>query len=189
MTATATRSKKTKSKKPKWSVISFKKIEEWRTKLDLPKSGMAEALGVTNSTYHNWQRGTTVPHASQQEEILQRINALEKSAGKSGASSSGSSQGSSKGKRGKKGGGGRQGGGRSGSGGKSKPAPTSGKFSRKSMKQTSRQDTVPPGTRPGMDSVPREDVATITAAWIQSQKKGVTQAAVLKFVTALREVM
>jgi len=71
------RRKAKSSKKPVWSVLSFKELEDWRERLGLSKSVMAEAIGVTNSTYHNWKRGVTVPHASQQEDILQRIKALE----------------------------------------------------------------------------------------------------------------
>jgi DNA-binding transcriptional regulator YiaG len=72
----ATRSKKA-TKKPSWTVVTFKQIEEWRERLGLSKSAMAEALSVTNSTYHNWRRGTTVPHANQQHEILSRLQVLE----------------------------------------------------------------------------------------------------------------
>jgi len=83
-TATKQRStrKKTNKKKPKWTVISFKEIEAWRIKLGLSKAHMAEALNVTNSTFHNWRRGTTVPREEQQEDILKRIRALETGSGK-----------------------------------------------------------------------------------------------------------
>jgi len=67
---------KADTKKPDWSVITFEQIEEWRGNLGLSKSAMAEALQVTNSTYHNWRRGTTVPHPNQQNDILARLQAL-----------------------------------------------------------------------------------------------------------------
>lgn len=64
-------SKKASSKKqPKWSVVTYKQIEARRADLGIPKSAMAKLLGVTNSTYHNWRRGTTVPHEAQQQAIL-----------------------------------------------------------------------------------------------------------------------
>lgn len=68
-------SKKASSKKqPKWSVVTYKQIEARRSELGLPKSAMAKLLGVTNSTYHNWRRGTTVPHEAQQQAILEAMH-------------------------------------------------------------------------------------------------------------------
>ena len=68
--AAVAKSKRGKAtKKPKWSVVTYKKIEARRLELGYSKAGMALALGVTNSTYHNWRRGTTVPHPTQQEQI------------------------------------------------------------------------------------------------------------------------
>ena len=67
--------KKTSSKKqPKWTVVTYKQIEARRQELGLPKSAMAKLLGVTNSTYHNWRRGTTVPHEAQQQAILEAMH-------------------------------------------------------------------------------------------------------------------
>jgi len=64
-----TRSKASDTKKPKWSVMTYKQIEARRVELGYSKSAIAELLSITNSTYHNWRRGTTVPHANQQETI------------------------------------------------------------------------------------------------------------------------
>ena len=74
-------STKTQAKKPKWSVINFKKIESVRNQLGFSKSAMAEAMGVTNSTYHNWRRGSTIPHLAQQEQIVATIARLQASEG------------------------------------------------------------------------------------------------------------
>jgi DNA-binding transcriptional regulator YiaG len=162
---TKAKTKGKSKKKPEWVAITFERIEKWREKLGLSKQGMAEALCVTNSTYHNWRRGTTVPHANQQEEILQRISVLEKSGGSTPRSTSGRKKADPKG-------------GRKGKGGKA-PA-TSGS-----------QDvyTATPGTPSGSGKVLRGDVATITAAWIQSQKKAVSAGSVMKFVTELQSVL
>jgi DNA-binding transcriptional regulator YiaG len=62
--------KRTTKKKPKWSLVTLKQIESRRGALSLSKLAMASLVGVTNSTYHNWCRGTTVPHEAQQEKIV-----------------------------------------------------------------------------------------------------------------------
>lgn len=72
--------RKTTTKKPKWTVVSYKKIEAKRAEFGFSKSAMAEILGVTNSTYHNWRRGTTVPHPNQQDAIKVAIDNLSASA-------------------------------------------------------------------------------------------------------------
>ena len=71
---TKTRPKKTK--KPKWSILTYARIERRRATLGLSKTAMADALGVTNSTYHNWRRGTTVPHPNKQKVLKARMDAL-----------------------------------------------------------------------------------------------------------------
>jgi len=186
-TATATRKKKKKkttskrgkSKKPKWTLVTFKQIEQWRVKLGLSKSGMAEALGVTNSTFHNWQRGTTVPHPNQQTELLTRLNALESNASGGSTSSGGTGKSASKGK-----GTGRRGGSTTGRGG-------SGKGGRgSSSNRSSHLGVATPGTQSSPSDVPREDIAAITVAYIQSQgKKAIGADAVIGFVQQLREVL
>lgn len=91
-TKTKTDKKKTSAKKPSWDVVTFRQIEARRVELNHSKASIAEALGVTNSTFHNWQRGTTVPHVNQQEQIKAALDALtprDKAAAQSGASKSG----------------------------------------------------------------------------------------------------
>jgi DNA-binding XRE family transcriptional regulator len=64
------------TKKPKWTIVTFKQIETARASLGLSKAAMAQALGVTNSTFHNWQRDATVPHPAQQESIKASLASL-----------------------------------------------------------------------------------------------------------------
>ncbi len=79
---TKKKASKAQNKKPKWTLTSYKQIEKAREQLGLSKSSMAEALEVTNSTYHNWRRGTTVPHPNQQEQIAARLRVLDSPTGK-----------------------------------------------------------------------------------------------------------
>lgn len=65
----AKRLTRTPTKKVTWKATSYTKIEKVRSKLGITKTAIAEALGVSNGTYHNWKRGTTVPHLTQQEAI------------------------------------------------------------------------------------------------------------------------
>jgi DNA-binding XRE family transcriptional regulator len=65
-----------KTKKPKWSTLTYTRIESRRKKLGISKAAMAAALGVTNSTYHNWRRGTTVPHPNQQALLKTKMEAI-----------------------------------------------------------------------------------------------------------------
>ena len=67
---------KRKSKKPKWSILTYAKIERRRKELGFSKARMATSLGVTNSTYHNWRRGTTIPHPNQQGLLLAKMQRL-----------------------------------------------------------------------------------------------------------------
>jgi len=74
----ATAKKSTKStKQPKWSLTTFNKIEKARSSLGLSKVAMSKMLGVTNSTYHNWKKGTAVPHETAQQEIVDAIASAE----------------------------------------------------------------------------------------------------------------
>ena len=47
-----------------WSTVTYEELDAWRAERGISKKRMAEHLGVTNSTYHNWARGTAVatPH-------------------------------------------------------------------------------------------------------------------------------
>ncbi|MCA8923387.1 MAG: helix-turn-helix transcriptional regulator [Planctomycetes bacterium] len=55
-------------------MITFAQIEQWRTERKLPKRRMAEVLGVTNSTYHNWARGKAVPTVNAQRKLLAALS-------------------------------------------------------------------------------------------------------------------
>ena len=61
--------KKKKSKRPAWSVIQFTDIERWREKADMPNATLARALGVTTSTWYNWQNGRSIPPVGTQEKV------------------------------------------------------------------------------------------------------------------------
>ena len=193
MTATKTRPSSTtkkvaksvdKTKKPSWGVVSFKKIEEWRTKLGLSKSGMAEALGVTNSTFHNWRRGTTVPHSNQQDDIALRLDALERNAGVAplalitGGLHDAKTSNAANPKPAKS------------KSAKSKPVKTAAaKTAGRPSKSSCHQGIATPGTLPSQAKVHRNDIATITAAWITSQQKAVSAGSVMEFVQSLQAVM
>lgn len=44
-------------KKPEWTGVTFGDLDAWRAKHSIPKKRLAHFLGVTNSTWHNWQGG------------------------------------------------------------------------------------------------------------------------------------
>ena len=191
MTATKTRPSSTtkkkaaksasKTKKPSWGVVTFKKIEEWRTKLGISKSGMAEALGVTNSTFHNWRRGTTVPHPNQQDDIATRLDALERNAGSPLPAPK------TKGTRATKGTGSKK--------ATKKAAKKTGervaakKKAGRPLNSSSHQGAVSPVSLAGQPKVQRDDIATITAAWLANQRKAVSAGSVVGFVQSLQAVM
>lgn len=181
------------AKKPTWSLITFKQIEEWRQKLGLSKSGMAEALQVTNSTYHNWRRGTTVPHSNQQEDILQRIQALKSSSAEDEAVMPvevAENEADS----------------RPADAEPTASTPTNGtgrpsvsdspdsngsgaKRNDSAGSESTHQGRVPPCNHPSTPNVPRKDIAAITVAYIQSQEGPISAGSVYEFVKGLREVL
>ncbi|RMG09753.1 MAG: XRE family transcriptional regulator [Planctomycetota bacterium] len=62
--------KKTSSKRKRtWTKVTFEELDSWRAARGIPKKRMAEMLGVTNSTYHNWARGIAVATPNTQERI------------------------------------------------------------------------------------------------------------------------
>ncbi len=62
--------KSSKKRRPRaWNLVTFEEIEAWRSQRGIPKKRMAELLGVTNSTYHNWARGIAVATPNTQERI------------------------------------------------------------------------------------------------------------------------
>ncbi|MGE0710551.1 MAG: hypothetical protein AB7N76_17890 [Planctomycetota bacterium] len=52
-----------------WTIVSFDELDGWRSERGIPKKRMAEMVGVTNSTYHNWARGSAVATQNTQERI------------------------------------------------------------------------------------------------------------------------
>lgn len=61
-------------KRPRaWTMLVFDDLEEWRQASGLPKKRAAEALGVTNSTYHNWARGIAIPNINTQVRLVEQI--------------------------------------------------------------------------------------------------------------------
>lgn len=185
--ATARRSvsKKKGKKQPEWTAISFNKVEEWREKLGLSKSAMAEALGVTNSTYHNWQRGDSVPYESIQERIKERIEVLEKHA-KAGTTPPKPKKGASPKKTTSK----KQ--------AKKTKAKRQTKGTAKSSKQKGtaktgrrRQGRANSGTPSTFGVGSADPVSAITVAFIQSRSQNgpVTQQQVYSFIEGLHEIL
>ena len=50
-------------------MVTFAELDAWRAERNIPKKRMAEMVGVTNSTYHNWARGVAVATPNTQERI------------------------------------------------------------------------------------------------------------------------
>lgn len=69
-----TKKSATKRKKRAWTRVTFDELDEWRANRGIPKKKMAEMLGVTNSTYHNWARGIAVATPSTQERIREFLD-------------------------------------------------------------------------------------------------------------------
>lgn len=63
-------------RQPKWKLTTYAAIERARAELSMPKYRMAEALGVSNGTYHNWARGNAVPSLNTQKSINSTLQAL-----------------------------------------------------------------------------------------------------------------
>jgi transcriptional regulator with XRE-family HTH domain len=70
----ATRKKAGKKRTREWTKVTFEQLDAWREERKIPKKKMAEMLGVTNSTYHNWARGIAVATPNTQERILGVLN-------------------------------------------------------------------------------------------------------------------
>lgn len=56
-----------------WTIVTFDELDAWRQRQSLPKKRVADLLGVTNSTYHNWARGIAVATPSTQQRIFDLI--------------------------------------------------------------------------------------------------------------------
>lgn len=165
--ATKTRTRKqsgTSTKKPKWTTVTYKQIEKKRESLGFSKSAMAQILGVTNSTYHNWRRGTTVPHPNQQEQIKSVLSTLTASSKPKKAAKRGAVSGKRRKAPGTQG-----------------RAPGNGGGRTNTMQDYTPSHPLFPAT---LDNVP--GIATITGAWISSQKSGPSAGSVYKFVKGLR---
>ena len=67
-----------------WSLVTFAEMDAWRDDRNIPKKKMADLVGVTNSTYHNWARGSAVATLNTQERIRNLLDS-----GGVGAESSG----------------------------------------------------------------------------------------------------
>ena len=74
----ASKSSAGSKRRPSWSLITFAEIEAYRTDRGLPKRRMAELLGVTNSTYHNWARGKAVPTENAQRKLVATLTQPER---------------------------------------------------------------------------------------------------------------
>jgi DNA-binding transcriptional regulator YiaG len=71
----AKKRKSLKKTKRRWKDVTFERFDAWRDSRKIPKNKMAEMLGVTNSTYHNWARGIAVATPNTQQRILRVITA------------------------------------------------------------------------------------------------------------------
>lgn len=58
-----------------WSIVTFEDLEAWRQQHRLPKKRVADLLGVTNSTYHNWANARAVATPTTQQKIYALIQA------------------------------------------------------------------------------------------------------------------
>ncbi|MDC3379492.1 helix-turn-helix domain-containing protein, partial [Planctomycetota bacterium] len=72
--ATKKKSKKRDGRKPVWELLQAADLEAFRTGNGLSKLAFAKKLGVTNSTYHNWVRGTSVPSKPAQQRLVASIS-------------------------------------------------------------------------------------------------------------------
>lgn len=180
------------SKKPKWEVISYKQIEARRVELGYSKSALAEALGVTNSTFHNWRRGTTVPHPTQQEQIKETLDSLKPvdKTSKSTAStngtkaSTGRSKSSTKGRKTTKSKRASAKGGRRAPGGSHRAAGNVGRGGSTMPSINSTNHPLYPAVHPDTPGI-----AAITSAWISSQKKAPSAGSVVSFMRDVKGVL
>jgi DNA-binding XRE family transcriptional regulator len=175
-----------KTKKPKWSILTYARIERRRKELGLSKAAMAEALGVTNSTYHNWRRGTTVPHPNQQELLKVKMLGLTpkgaRPAGRNGTTrrcSNGSSNGNGAAHRATRRPGSRVTPGTSGLGSRD----TGGGH------QCSTALGLSPTSLPLVPVAGVPGIAAITVAFIESQKKPPSAGSVVSFVSDLQAAL
>lgn len=173
---------KAQNKKPKWTLVSYKQIEKARGQLGLSKSSMAEALEVTNSTYHNWRRGTTVPHHKQQEQIAARLRVLD-SPGNGADLKSAKSVRESMAELGR----------RSGAatprsrGTSPRDSGESGGDNTMQHNALTQANLVPVPLLTDSDVPRTRAIAVVTCAWLASQKKAPSAGSTISFIRALHE--
>lgn len=57
-----------------WSVVTWDEVERFRVARNITNKEMAALCEVTNSTFHNWKRGTCAPNPSTQKRIRELLN-------------------------------------------------------------------------------------------------------------------
>lgn len=62
-----------KSRKNKWSLVTFKEIATYIETNEIAQLTFAKQIDVTNSTFHNWKAGKSVPDADKQLAIAKVI--------------------------------------------------------------------------------------------------------------------
>lgn len=62
-----------KSRKNKWSLVTFKEIATYIETNEIAQLTFAKQIDVTNSTFHNWKAGKSVPDAEKQLAIAKVI--------------------------------------------------------------------------------------------------------------------
>ncbi|HBP19785.1 MAG TPA: hypothetical protein DEA08_18590 [Planctomycetes bacterium] len=72
-----------------WTLVTFAEMDGWRAERNIPKKKMADLVGVTNSTYHNWARGSAVATLNTQERIRNLLDSGGLAAEVRGASAGG----------------------------------------------------------------------------------------------------
>lgn len=70
----AARKPTTSAKKPSWDLVTFQDLDSWRAKHSVPKKKLAHFLGVTNSTWHNWQGGRSNASLATQQRIKELVS-------------------------------------------------------------------------------------------------------------------
>lgn len=61
------------AKAPAWTLTSLEDISQFMERREMSALDFAKLVGVSNSTFHNWKRGKSVPRAHKQEIILRRM--------------------------------------------------------------------------------------------------------------------
>ncbi|MCA8920294.1 MAG: helix-turn-helix transcriptional regulator [Planctomycetes bacterium] len=83
-------SKRAGRRRADWKHTTYAAIETWRKANHMAKYRMAELLGISNGTYHNWASGRAVPSLSTQRKIKAVISAPATSAARPASAASAS---------------------------------------------------------------------------------------------------